>query len=103
MKPAPGDWAMSGPSQSRMRQCAWRSLWIAAQHEAVSAHFPALEPVEKAHAEQVRLQLALRHHQRRHRILDQPADRKVVERQPRALGVAGRGLEIDVVIEQLER
>ena len=58
-------------------------------------HFPAFQPVEKTHAEQVGLHLAVRHHQRRHRALDQLADGETVERQPRRLGVAAGGLDVE--------
>ena len=49
---------------------------IAVQHQPVGADFPAFQPVQKAHAEQIGFHLAVRHHQRRHRALDQLADRR---------------------------
>ena len=78
-------------------------LPIAVQHQPVGVHFPAFQPVEKAHAEQVGLHLPVRHHQRRHRTLDQLADRQAVERQPGRLGMSAGGLDVDVIFEQLQR
>ena len=50
------------------------ALGIAVQHQPVGAHFPAFQPVQEAHAEQIGLHLSVRHHQRRHRTLDKLAD-----------------------------
>ena len=38
-------------------------LLEAAQHQMVGAHLKAIEPIEKAHAEQISLHLTARHHQ----------------------------------------
>src|ERR1700730_12164919 len=69
----------------------------------IGAHFPAFQPIEETHAEQIGLHLSVRHHQRRHRTLDQSADREAVERQPGRLGAAAGGLDIDVIFQKLER
>ena len=83
--------------------CGLTDLRIAAQLQAVGPHFPAFQPIEKTHAQQVGFHLPVRHHQRRHRAFDQLADGEPIERQPRRLGVAARGLEVDVIFEQFER
>src|SRR5665213_91308 len=64
---------------------------IAVQHQSIGMHFPAFQPIQEAHAEQIGLHLSARHHQRRHRPLHEPADRKAVERQPCGLGVTAGG------------
>jgi tRNA-dihydrouridine synthase A len=89
--------------EDRSRPRSPRELRIAAQHQMVGADFPALQPIQKTHAEQVGLHLSLRHHQRRHRALDQLADREPVERQPRRLGAPAGSFDVDVVLEHFER
>ncbi len=65
------------------------SLKIAAQHQAVGAHFPALQPVEEAHGRAGWSHLP-RGTTRLDRMLDQPADREAVERQPGGAGCCRR-------------
>ena len=43
-----------------------RGLRIAVQHQPVGAHFPAFQPIQKAHAEQIGLHLPPRYYQRRY-------------------------------------
>ena len=78
-------------------------MCIRDRHQPVRLHAPAFQPVEKTHAEQVGLHLSARHHQCRHRLLDQMAHREPIQRQPRRLGMTARGFDVDVVFEHLER
>ncbi len=78
-------------------------LGIAVQHQPVGAHFPAFQPIQKTHAEQIDLHLSARHHECRYRAFDQLADRKPVERQPGRPGMSAGGLDVDVIFEQLQR
>jgi hypothetical protein len=51
----------------RVSDASWQQrLGIAVQHQPVGADFPAFQPIQKAHAEQIGLHLSVRHHQRRH-------------------------------------
>ena len=78
-------------------------LGIAVQHQTVCTHLPTFEPIEEAHAEQVCLHLAMRYHERRHRTLDELADRETIKRQPGSFGVTAGRLDVDVVFQEFER
>ena len=79
------------------------SVRIAVQQQAVAAHLPALQPVQKAHAEQARLQLAGLRHQRVDGAFDQAADGDAIERHRRGAGAAIGGVDVDRVVEHFER
>jgi len=64
------------------------------QHQPVGADFPAFQPIQKAHAEQIGLHLSARHHERRHRTLDELADRETIKRQPGSFGVTAGRLDV---------
>jgi tRNA-dihydrouridine synthase A len=83
--------------------CVSCTLGIAVQHQPVGAHLPAFQPVQEAHAEQVGSHLPMRHDERRHRALDEPADCEPVQRQPRGLGATAGRLDVDVIFQKLER
>ena len=53
-------------------------LRIAREHQLVGAHAPALEAIEKTHAEQVGLHLPALYDEGRHRFLDEVADGETV-------------------------
>ena len=62
------------------------ALRIAVQQQPVAAHLPALQPIEKAHAEQAGLELARLGHQSLNGVLDQTADGDAIERAPARRG-----------------
>src|SRR5215211_5878934 len=76
---------------------------LPAHHEAVAAHFPALQPVEKAHAEQARPELTGLCDQCRHFALEDGADGHAVERDGRRAGAPICRLDVDVVRQKFER
>src|SRR5262245_21200657 len=76
---------------------------ISAHHQLVATHFPAFEPVEKAHAEEVRSQLSALRDERGNRPFHDPADRDAVERDRRGARAPVGGLDCDCVSEHLDR
>jgi uncharacterized membrane protein YfcA len=78
-------------------------LPIAFKHQPVAADLPALQPVEKAHAEQACTQLPGLHHQRLHRTFLEFPHRNAIERDRRGAGAPVRCLDADRIVQQSER
>ena len=73
------------------------------QHQSVRTDFPALEPVEETHPQEIGFHLAARDNKRRYGSLDKFPDSKAVDRQPRRARMPAGRLDIDIVGQQFQR
>ena len=74
-------------------------LRVPAQQQAITAHFPALQPIEKAHAEEVGAQLSWLRNQRRDGTFRNPADGYAIELYRCCAGASVRCLDENRIVE----